>query len=60
MKRPLKFLALWNSEYIGSDPKLFASQVGSGSVSKTQRKMWAGSEKNSFGSTTLGSGVFLF
>jgi hypothetical protein len=38
-------------EYLGSDPKLFASHVGSGS--ETERKMGSRFEKNSFGSTTL-------
>jgi hypothetical protein len=42
------------SEYLGSDPKLFASQVGSGS--KKLRRKWdldPDLKKNSFGSTTL-------
>jgi hypothetical protein len=46
-------LALWESGYLGSeskldpklDPKLLTSQVGSGSGSKSQRKMGSGSEK---------------
>jgi hypothetical protein len=51
----LKSLALWKSECLGPDPKLFTCQVGSGS--KTRRKMGSGSEKNSFGSTTLQNGL---
>jgi hypothetical protein len=50
-------LASWKSECLGPDPnldpKLFTSQVGSGSRSKTRQKMASGSEKNCFGSTTL-------
>jgi hypothetical protein len=40
MKKPFKSLVLEKSEYLGLDPKLFASQVGS--VSIYQRKMESG------------------
>jgi hypothetical protein len=47
MRKAFKSQALWKSEYLGSDPELdtelFASQVGSGSESKPQRKMGSGS-----------------
>jgi hypothetical protein len=55
-------LALWKSEYLGSDPKLdsklFTSRIRIrnyffGSGSKTRGKMGSGSEKNSYGSITL-------
>jgi hypothetical protein len=48
MKIPLKSLALRKS-----DPKLFASQVGSRSKTMRQMGSRSGSEKNSFGSSTL-------
>jgi hypothetical protein len=55
-------VALLKSECLGSDPKwdpkLFTSRIRIrsyffGSGSKTRRKMGSGSEKNSYGSTTL-------
>jgi hypothetical protein len=36
MKSPLKSLVLCKSEYLGPDPKFFASQVGSGSESGSE------------------------
>jgi hypothetical protein len=58
MKKPLKSLALWKSEYLESnpemDPELFARQVGSGSKTRAKWDLVPDPDKkNSFGSTTL-------
>jgi hypothetical protein len=55
MTNIFKIVGIVKSEYFGSDLELFAGQLGS--RSKNQTKMGSGygfgSEKNSFGSTTL-------